>query len=189
MATITRLRRTFDEVEALDMEEPGALASVRGAVDINEAMSEAARRNPHHVESITNVTPIDPQAAAPSAAAETSTAPPGWEAELTTNREGRPKATLGNVNLILRNDESYLGRFAFNEMSAAAELDGKTMTDADFAKLRIALERRCGMAVTTDTLVNGICAVADEQKFQPGAPVPLESLAWDAEPRDRSGRR
>jgi predicted P-loop ATPase len=70
---------------------------------------------------------------------------PAWQDELLRTREGDCRATAGNLQLILRNDEAVRGLFRYNEFTARVDVVGDVpgpvalpqgpLTDAHLAAL------------------------------------------------------
>lgn len=110
--------------------------------------------------------------------------PPGgnhaWEAELTSDSNGRTKKTFGNVCKILRNTPKW--DLAYNEMRLTPELNGRPLEDADIGRLREQLlERRWSLDVGKDTVQDAIVTVASENAYHPLRDY-LRGLEWDGKP-------
>jgi putative DNA primase/helicase len=91
-------------------------------------------------------------------------------------------ATVGNVDLVLRNDPVYAGKLRRNAMSAQDEHDGKPLTDEGYTGIRIDMERRFDFAPNKEDVGSAIARVASEKSYHPVADY-LRSLVWDRELR------
>jgi putative DNA primase/helicase len=96
--------------------------------------------------------------------------------------EGSAMACLSNIHTILTRDRVWVDRFAFNELTGQAELDGEPVTDADVVSVALWLDQvylcRASNNQTHDIIAN----IAGERAYHPVRRY-LEGLKWDGETR------
>lgn len=106
-----------------------------------------------------------------------------WRDELAvSSTSGMVKPTFRNVCLILRHDPMFVGRLTYNRMRVTPCVDGRPMRDADVARFREDIEREWRFSPSTESVVQGILLVSDEQSFHPVQDY-LNGLVWDGERR------
>lgn len=101
-----------------------------------------------------------------------------WTEELARTNSGRVLPTLANAATILRCDDRFAGRLAYDEMALAVTLDGKPQSDADVARLRELIERRYGTTLTDATARDAMALVSDGSRVHPVRDY-LSRLEWD----------
>lgn len=99
------------------------------------------------------------------------------------DKNGRIEATIENVTLAVRRAdlcgmEIRRDRFRDEIMYAQHDNDWRTFRDADYSRLRIALEKSGFKAIGRELIRDVVELVSDEQHFD-SAVLWLESLPWD----------
>ncbi len=119
---------------------------------------------------------------------------PAWQDELLRTREGDCRATAGNLQLILRNDEAVRGLFRYNEFTARVDVVGDVpgpvalpqgpLTDAHLAALGawLSSKKTYALSAKPPQIAEAIALAAHEYAFHPVRDY-LRSLAWDGTPR------
>lgn len=101
-----------------------------------------------------------------------------WVDELARTKTGAVVPSLANAALILRCDERWAGRIAYDEMALAVVRDGRTMGDADVAAMREQLERRYAAQFADRTMRDALLVVGEARRFHPVRAY-LAGLRWD----------
>lgn len=101
-----------------------------------------------------------------------------WWGELRTTEAGRPKATLGNAIVFLRNEQAYAGALRWNEMAGVAELAEEEISDPNVTAIRAHLERSFDVAFSETDIHRAVELVAHEQPYHPVRKY-LSGLVWD----------
>jgi putative DNA primase/helicase len=105
-----------------------------------------------------------------------------WTDLLCLTAQGHVRASVANVDTVLRHDPAYAGKLRRNLMSAQDEHDGAAMPDESYTRLRIHCGREYGFDPSKDDAIAAIAGVACESAYHPVADY-LRSLAWDGQPR------
>ena len=105
-----------------------------------------------------------------------------WTDTLCLTAQGHVRASVANVDTVLRNDPAYAGKLRRNLMSAQDEHDGIVMPDESYTRLRILCGREYGFDPSKDDSIAGIAGLACENAYHPVSDY-LRSLAWDGQPR------
>jgi len=110
-------------------------------------------------------------------------APPGadkavWDALSFDLRAMAPKATKGNVRLILTRDSKYAGKYRWNEFTMYPTFDKREAADTHDTDTATDLEYRYNLAVPTAYIREVSVAVAMESPYHPVRDW-LGSLSWD----------
>lgn len=103
-----------------------------------------------------------------------------WREGLRVDKEGAPRASLFNMQLILNN--AYADRLAFDEMASFPTFDGKPLDDATVTRIRIEIEERFDIEFARSTTEDAILWVARQTSFHPVRDY-LRGLTWDGKQR------
>lgn len=101
-----------------------------------------------------------------------------WGRELRRSEKGNVMPTLANASLILRCDDRWGGRLAYDEMAMSVAYDGAPMRDAHVAAMREAIERTYLTAMADSVVRDALTNVADTRRYHPVRSY-LASLRWD----------
>lgn len=93
-------------------------------------------------------------------------------------KEGRPRGTLPNVQIIFQHDPAWSSRFAFCELRQRVIVDGAPVTDADEAEVCLQLARVYNLTATTAIIHEAIEWAAARNRVHPVREW-LEGLEWD----------
>lgn len=114
-----------------------------------------------------------------------------WDETLEITSKGNFKASIPNIEIILRNDPNLKGKIAFNEFTKQIECLGKTpwnkesrhrqWQDGDDSALRSYIEKVYEIHHSGKTK-DAIISVAIQNAYHPVRNY-LNSLTWDGEPR------
>ncbi len=104
------------------------------------------------------------------------------------DKKGKIEATISNVEKALDCDSFCGVKIRFDEfkdeimVAPSGTCDWRTFTDADYPRIRIALENKGFKPVSRDLAREAVLLLADENRFD-SAIEWLESLDWDGVPR------
>jgi len=97
-------------------------------------------------------------------------------------KEGRPRGSLPNVQIIFQHDSAWRERFAYCDLRQRVLIDGRPVSDADEAEVCLQLARVYSMTVPTATIHEAIQWAAMRRRIHPVREW-LSSLEWDGTPR------
>ncbi|MDT0635077.1 VapE domain-containing protein [Spectribacter hydrogenooxidans] len=116
----------------------------------------------------------------------------GWRRRLNTNRDGKPTATLHNLQLILEHDDRMAGLLRLDEFANKAELtreppfggNPREVSDAEVVELAawFGAPETYAMNVGVNQMHETVSMVAARNKVHPVRSW-LQAMAWDGEPR------
>lgn len=106
-----------------------------------------------------------------------------WMEDLPRRENGGIICRLSSLAMILRNDQNWAGRLAFDEMSRMPLLDGREIEEpVGMLPIREQVETQWDMTVGAQQLTESVLLVAHEHKFHPVRRY-LSGLRWDGKPR------
>lgn len=95
---------------------------------------------------------------------------------------GKPIPTLLNVDIILREDSRFSGRFAFDEFRLELFIDSQPASDESETGVALQIARIYGLNARTPMVREAIARIARENPFHPVREY-LNSLEWDGKSR------
>lgn len=95
---------------------------------------------------------------------------------------GRPRATLRNLDRILRGDPVFAGSIRWNELAAQIEWQGRPIEDYRVLELGLAIAERHDVEFGREDLHGMVELVARETSYHPVREW-LDALEWDGVPR------
>lgn len=114
-----------------------------------------------------------------------------WHDLLTVDKKGRPKATDGNLALVLRFDDRWAGCFAYDEFAQgvvvlkqppfrkeAGDAALGPLTDTHVSRTKYAISHEWGWEFGAATVLAAISAVAEGRRVHPVREY-LEGVRWD----------
>ena len=120
---------------------------------------------------------------------------PEWMDDLIRSETGKPVPNLANALLVLRNDETFAGMFALNEMLCApvllrplgdeTDFKPRAMNDVHVGLLQEILQQIALLRLSKDIAHQAVEIVAYERRFHPVRNY-LNSLTWDGTARVHS---
>lgn len=105
-----------------------------------------------------------------------------WAALAFDIRAGAPKATKGNVRIIMEKDAKYAGKLKWDEFNLAPCYDGKQTSDQLDTDWATDIEYRYGVAVPTAIVREVSIAISHQHPFHPVRDW-LGTLQWDGQDR------
>lgn len=105
-----------------------------------------------------------------------------WMSHLRRTDKGEPRATFGNIVLLLGSDSNYAGKLRRDEMRGVISLGPEEVTDATISEIRVDLEKRFGMTPRDAETAKAVEFVASRNGYHPVRDF-LASLAWDGKRR------
>jgi len=97
-------------------------------------------------------------------------------------KEGRPRGTLPNVQIIFSHDPAWSARFSFCELRQRVLMDGRPVSDADEAEVCLQLSRVYSVTVPTAIVHEAVQWAAMRKRIHPVREW-LTELEWDGVPR------
>lgn len=190
-AWLTRAHAAEQEATAALVEASEQLRRVRsvGSPDERRAASEQKVLADQHLRSVKleakaaeralRQASVTSQAPVP---APVGADPTVWNTLSFDLRAMAPKATKGNVRLVLTRDPAYAGKYRWNEFAMSPMFDGKESSDTQDTNVATDLEYRYQIAVPTAYVREVSVAIAMEHSYHPVRDW-LGSLKWDGQDR------
>jgi putative DNA primase/helicase len=97
-------------------------------------------------------------------------------------REGKPRGTLPNVQIVFQYDPTWACRFQYCELRQRILIDGRIVEDADEAEIALQLSRVYGLGTSTQIIHEAIGWAAARNRVHP-VRAWLDELEWDGVPR------